>query len=928
MKHTHKRVIFSRRTLLIIAIFCSSQLSAQNCTVNAGLDRSACFTWGFDTTTLVDLFTLIGNSAGNFSTTPNLLWEVASAPSSANVLFANPNSNSTVVRAKMHQLPSGIYIFRLGVNCQTGFRVYDSVVYTISNVGNFFLIADKRWEQICANSQDSIKLVGRPLRAGEIVRISGRSISISYNNSIFYPNADFYGPTTDSIRFSIKSTISNDCTLAYWPYVKYDIRFGACQSRTIAPIKDGVADETIPKTSIHKIGVRTITDTISCISTDYFSIYPNNVCVRGGRGSFSQFSSRTLSGSGNIIGAGFGGSSLGYTIQNRWDTVTPNTLNIYEITIASNGCSPTFKDTISVFFKSSAPIATGLMSNTIQKYCFNASDFPLPSFKSPLSINSTIPSNYKLVSTIYGPAGSSASITNPYSRDTVNIIGSNIIAGQYYISTIVIDTISGCFATAGTKTLIFAKRATLPILRDTSLCLLTGYNFIPYRAASFTQYEYRFAVLSGPPNNNLIQNIYFNTDSTIQINIHATTTPPGIYTIRAYPSTEIGTCNDGRSDTFQIEIKSAGHISNAGTDQMLLCNVASTNLAGSLPSAGGGQAGFWKFLPAISINATNPPIIADSANRNTLIYGFTNLSSNYFSWNVTDGNSGNYCGLQPDTVLVVFSGVSPSTPQHAQTDFFGALAANGSYTLTSNAITPTFNVQWNKISGVGGTIVNPNNQNTNVTGLTTGNYVFELIVTNTCGVFKDTVNLYFSIGGGLPVKLLSFSGNRKNENTDLLVWQVVDEQDMKNYEVQISDNGFDFKTIGTVAISNSTSNNKTYDFTNNVISSYTNFYKLKMVNIDGSFGYSNILKLSNKQKNINTLDVTPNPAKASLFVHINATQAHSSIIEIVNFLGQTIFKKNIKNIKGINTIPIDVSNLPRGVFFIKVEDMIKKLILE
>ena len=180
----------------------------------------------------------------------------------------------------------------------------------------------------------------------------------------------------------------------------------------------------------------------------------------------------------------------------------------------------------------------------------------------------------------------------------------------------------------------------------------------------------------------------------------------------------------------------------------------------------------------------------------------------------------------------------------------------------------------------------------------------------------------------MPVKLQSFSGNRNNENTDILVWQITDEMNMKNYEVQLSDNGFDFKTVGTVAIQNSTSNNKTYYFTNNVISSSINFYKLKMVNMDGSSAYSNILKLSNNQKNINTLDVMPNPAKDNLFVHINANRVRSSNIEIVNMLGQIIYRKNIQIIKGKNTIPINVGNLPRGVFFLKVEDMIKKLILE
>jgi hypothetical protein len=932
MKCIYKRIISLKYLFIGLAIFCSVQLKAQNCTVNAGFDGSACFTSNYNLNTQIDLFTLNGNSAGNFNTTPNLLWEVVSAPTGANIIFANPNTNITIVRAKLNELPSGNYVFKIGIDCQTGARVFDSVNYIISNVSDFFLDADRGWNQICANTQDSIKLVGRPLKTGEILRIGGRGISISHNNIISYANSDFYGPTTDSVRFSIKSTLSNDCSLAYWPIVNYTIRSANCQTNTKIPRVNGLADMGVQKASINKIGSRNITDTISCISNNYFNINANNICIKGGRGIendlTNNFSVRILTGSGVLYLGGYGGSSFTYVIQNKWDTVTRNTLHTYEITFTTNGCFTTFKDTVKVFFKSAAPVSGGMVLFTTNKYCNSATDFPLSSLKSTLSIIGTIPPNYKLMSTVTGPTGCSVSISNPTSIDTLNIVGANIIPGQYYITTNVLDTITGCYALGGYTSIILNKIATLPLLRDTAVCLLNNYQIdMPYKQATLPSNEYRFSILNGPPNNNLGQNIYINNDSTITFSISSYSTPPGTYNVRVYPLTDMGTCNDARSDTFQITIVSSGHISNAGTDQLLLCNTAVTNLAGSLPSASAGMAGFWKFLPAISTNASHP-IIADSSNKNTLISGFTNLSSNYFSWNVTDGNSGSYCGLQPDTVLVVYSGVPPSITQHAQADFFGILANNATYMLTSSAITPTFNLQWNKISGVGGIIVNPNSQNTNVTGLTMGNYVFELIVTNTCGIFKDTVNLYFSSGGSLPVKLLNFNGNKNNETTDILVWQVADEMNMKNYEVQISDNDFDFKTIGVVAISNSSSTNKTYDFTNNVISSSINFYRLKMVNVDGSFAYSNILKLSNKQKNINTLDVMPNPAKSNLFVHINADKVHSSSIEIVNILGQIIFRKNIQIIKGINTMPINVSNLPRGVFFIKVEDMIKKLILE
>jgi hypothetical protein len=928
MIRTHNGGGLFRYCIIAILLFFSWQLKAQNCTVNAGLDGTACYA-GFSNSFAYDILTLNGNSAGNISTTANLLWELASAPASAIVSFVTPNSNSTIVRAVPNQLPTGTYVFRLGVSCQTGGRIYDSVTYVISNVsGGFALKADKGWTDICAGNQDSIKLVARPLREGEILRITGRSISIAYNNAIYYPNSDFYGPTTDSIRFTVKSTIANQCGAAFWPFIEYHIRIGNCQSYNSSPVANGVSVNGIPKASFEKTGFRTTTDTLKCITSNYvYSLYANNICVKGGRGNITNIvSTRVISGSGNCS-AGYYGSSFVYYVQNRWDTVTQNTLHLYEVTYSSNGCFQTFKDTIRIFFKYVAPSNNGVLATSSKSFCFEASSFPLSSAYGVLNVSNpnAITPSYKFNSTLYGPYGSNATISNPLSKDTIKLVG-HIIPGLYSISTVIVDTLTGCNAASALTQITLSKKAVLPVLRDTSFCGI-GYLDIPYRPKLLDPNEYYFTILDGPTSN-LIHVISINSDSTIRVDLHYPSyTPAGKYTISLSPYVNAYSCNDNRSDTFELTIFSQGLVSNAGTDQILLCNTANTNLAGSLPSASGGNAGFWKFLPAISSSGANPPVMADSTNRNTLVSGFSNLSSNYFSWNVTTGNTGSYCNLLPDTVLVVFSGVPPSMPQQAQANYIGALPPNGTYLLTSNAVTPTFNVQWNKISGLGGTIVSPNSQNTNVTGLTSGSYVFELVVSNTCGVFKDTVTLNFPTSS-LPVKLLSFSGYRKSESADMLTWQVAEEIDMSFYEVQISENGFDFKAVGTVAISNSSANNKTYEFVNNTLLRASNFYRLKMVNIDGTFTYSNILKLSNKQKNINSLDVMPNPARAFVSAHVNSNKPYSSQIELVNMLGQVIWRRNIQIKKGVNTIPVDVTSLPRGILFVKVDDMVTKLILD
>jgi hypothetical protein len=524
-------------------------------------------------------------------------------------------------------------------------------------------------------------------------------------------------------------------------------------------------------------------------------------------------------------------------------------------------------------------------------------------------------------SILNAPVGSSAIITNPTSKDTICISGTNIISGTYAISTTIIDTTSSCQNPIITNTsIILQTKNILPILRDTIFCPSTNIQrFIKYNHSAFSTSpysNYRIYMLNYPPNNAFSPG--FINDSTIVVNIYSGM--PGSYNFVISPNTI--SCTDGRSDTFNITILSSGQVSNAGTDQLLLCNLNSTNLAGSFSGSGG----FWKFLPAISSNTGAPIVIADSANTNTGISGFINQSSYYFSWNVTYGNTGNYCNLQPDTVLVVYSGIPPSVSQSAQADYSGALAANHIYNLTSNAPTPTFGVQWNQISGAAATIVNSNKQNTNITGLAVGNYAFEIIITNACGIFKDTVNLNFT-SVALPVTLINFGGNKEDKN-DFLHWDVADEINFKHYELEISEDGNHFSNLVIVPINSSTTTVKKYSFTNKNILNSINYYRLKMLDNDGRFRYSNIIKLAANDVYKNAMEVKPIPASLDLTITVKSIETYKSTIEIINAIGQTVFKKGIQLYKGFNTTSIDVGNLPRGTFVLKIGELSKKIILQ
>lgn len=732
--------IYSAKFIFTFCILFSSKVSlAQNCTVNAGIDgvvnleavnyRTA------NMNVVYPLFQLNGNSAGNINATPNLLWELVSAPVGANLSFVSASSNNTYVVGRYRDLPSGIYKYRLGITCLTGGIVYDTVQVTVNNTADFYMYADKAWSTICSNVQDSIKLVARPLKANEGLLIDGRAIDLTATNACTQLGlgvARFFGPTADSIRFTIKNNNFNVCNSNLSPYFSFNI-FNNTNGNTFAgsdePIINNIPERMgnlIPFAS--KIAFRN-TDTATCINQN--SIFDvNNICVKGVSG-ITPTSITRLTGSGLL-----NYSLTRYSINNNWDTVTNNTLHSFELTFPGNSCYASFKDTIKLFFKSAKPTTNGITFSSNTTFCLPASSYPLATIKIPFITGGTIPSKYKLFTKAFNGYG--FTVVNPYRTDTIELVG-NITSSNWDILTTFTDTTTGCNLNYSTSFNLKIQRS-LPILRDTTICSNNVVNQveIPYPFIYSSEYA---GELVG--NNNGSTSAYVSiTYNRIFVNNLLV----GEYDVRIFKNpNNSNACTDGRSDTFHISILSGGRPSNAGTDQSLLCNVNTTNLAGSAPTSTGGVAGFWKFLPAISSNAGAPIVISDSTNRSTGISGLINLSTYYFSWNVTNGNTGNYCNLQPDTVRVIFSGIAPSNNQAAQIDSLGLLPLNATYSLTSNAVTPTFNVQWNKLSGpAGAVIVSPNSQNTNVTGLTKASYSFELVVNNACGTFKDTVNLVFA----------------------------------------------------------------------------------------------------------------------------------------------------------------------------------------
>ena len=181
-------------------------------------------------------------------------------------------------------------------------------------------------------------------------------------------------------------------------------------------------------------------------------------------------------------------------------------------------------------------------------------------------------------------------------------------------------------------------------------------------------------------------------------------------------------------------------------------------------------------------------------------------------------------------------------------------------------------------------------------------------VTGHWGLFEmGTITV---VGNPLPLTLLSFSGQRQNQYV-LLHWQTENETNTSHFEIERSSNGATFEKINTVNAKNIAGRNE-YSFTDNSIwNTDTRFYRLKMVDIDGHFKFSNIIKLSNKAGAL--LSVFPNPATDAITI---SGLTGKGEMRLYNIEG----KELIKRIVTAHSEVIDMSLLAKGMYLLKVTD--------
>ena len=161
----------------------------------------------------------------------------------------------------------------------------------------------------------------------------------------------------------------------------------------------------------------------------------------------------------------------------------------------------------------------------------------------------------------------------------------------------------------------------------------------------------------------------------------------------------------------------------------------------------------------------------------------------------------------------------------------------------------------------------------------------------------------------LPVSLIGFQVKRV-ENATVLYWQTSEEKNSDHFEVQQSEDLRKWASLGVVNVAKESSQQKDYFFQDVAERFGTQYYRLKMVDVDGSFAYSTIQSI--KLGSSGLISAYPNPVIDKL--QIGSREALASV-KVTDLTGRAYLELS----KPRPGQEFSLKNYPAGAYLVKVE---------
>jgi RHS repeat-associated protein len=348
---------------------------------------------------------------------------------------------------------------------------------------------------------------------------------------------------------------------------------------------------------------------------------------------------------------------------------------------------------------------------------------------------------------------------------------------------------------------------------------------------------------------------------------------------------------------------------------------------------------FWEFqsIDPITLLPPSDPLkgflLLQDSTQILYGHGFVNFSIKPIQTAITLDTIGARASIVFDSNDTIPTNIAKNTiDAFAPTSHMNALAAN-----TNNPVA----LSWGGVDDAGGCglkfytlYVSTDGINFNIirsgitrtdtsfTGAAGTTYYFFVLATDSVGN-TETLRLgeikstYIGTGA-LPITWLYFNGATVNKD-NLLDWATASEQNNKQFDVERSLNGSSFSRIGVVnAVGNSSTTSKYQytDFNIDKLNSPVMYYRLKQIDVNGIYRYSNTIRLNYNTNVIANSIVYPNPTQGLVTITVGdkALVGSTAVLYDVNGLQLELIKITA------NSQTINMGKYVNGTYFIKLNN--------
>lgn len=162
----------------------------------------------------------------------------------------------------------------------------------------------------------------------------------------------------------------------------------------------------------------------------------------------------------------------------------------------------------------------------------------------------------------------------------------------------------------------------------------------------------------------------------------------------------------------------------------------------------------------------------------------------------------------------------------------------------------------------------------------------------------------------MPVTLTKFQAKQHKGQVSLL-WETASELNSSHFEVEVSENGRTFTKVGSVPAAGNTTLKQQYSFRQSLQRDGIYYYRLRQVDLDGTFEYSKTITVASNASN-RTVSLYPNPTADDVVRLSHPMALGSEKITLIDLAGKHVLEQAVE--QGSVETPLRISSLAKGIY--------------